>query len=57
MRATIFALAAIAVGNATLALAQQPCSTSFWVWQGGERVKVCCNQQNFCLTKYGIYQQ
>ena len=33
------------------------CIYSFWVWQGGERVKVCCNQQNFCVTKYGIYQQ
>ena len=33
------------------------CTYSFWVWQGGERVKVCCNQQNFCVTKYGIYQQ
>lgn len=57
MRATLFAIFAIAVGNATLVLAQQPCNTSFWTWQGGERVKVCCNQQNFCTTKYGIYNQ
>jgi len=33
------------------------CTYSFWVWQGGERVKVCCNQQNFCVTKFGIYSQ
>ena len=57
MRATLFTIFAIAVGNATLVLAQQPCNTSFWTWQGGERVKVCCNQQNFCTTKYGIYNQ
>lgn len=57
MRATAFAILALVVGNATLALAQQPCSYSYWVWLGGERVKVCCNQQDLCLTKYGIYQQ
>jgi hypothetical protein len=57
MKATIFTLFALVIGNATLAIAQQPCNTSFWVWQGGERVKVCCNQQNFCFTKYGIYNQ
>ena len=33
------------------------CNYSYWVWQGGERVKVCCNQQDFCVTKFGIYQQ
>jgi len=33
------------------------CNYSYWVWLGGERVKVCCNQYDFCLTKYGIYQQ
>ena len=33
------------------------CTYSYWVWQGGERVKVCCNQQDFCVTKFGIYQQ
>jgi hypothetical protein len=55
MRSVIFAVIAIAVGNATLALASQPCNNSYWVWQGGERVKVCCNQQNFCFTKYGVY--
>ena len=55
MRATIFALAAVIIGNA--ALAQQQCTYSFWVWQGGERVRVCCNQQNFCVTKFGIYNQ
>jgi len=57
LRATIFALIAIAVGHATIATASQPCNASFWVWQGGERVKVCCNQQGFCFTKYGIYNQ
>ena len=55
MKATALAIVALIVGNA--AIAQQPCNSSFWVWQGGERVKVCCNQQNFCVTKYGIYQQ
>lgn len=55
MRATAFAIVALIVGNA--ALAKQPCNSSFWVWQGGERVKVCCNQQNFCVTKFGIYNQ
>jgi len=43
------------IGNA--AVAQQSCTYSFWAWQGGERVKVCCNQQNFCVTKFGIYNQ
>ena len=57
MRATLFAIFAIAVRNATLVLAKQSCNTSFRTWQGGERVKVCCNQQNFCTTKYGIYNQ
>jgi len=55
VRATIFALAATIIGNA--AIAKQPCNYAFWVWQGGERVKVCCNQQNFCVTKFGIYNQ
>lgn len=55
MRALAFALVATVVGNA--ALAQQQCTYSFWTWQGGERVKVCCNQQDFCVTKFGIYQQ
>lgn len=55
MRAVIFATISLAIGN--VALAQQPCNHSFWVWQGGERVKVCCNQQNFCVTKFGIYNQ
>lgn len=41
---------------ASPALSSQ-CTYSFWVWQGGERVKVCCNQQNFCVTKFGIYSQ
>jgi len=55
MRAAIFAIISLTIGNA--ALAQQSCNYSFWVWQGGERVKVCCNQRNFCVTKFGIYQQ
>ena len=42
--------------TASPALSAQ-CTYSFWVWQGGERVKVCCNQQNFCVTKFGIYNQ
>lgn len=42
--------------TASPALSSQ-CTYSFWVWQGGERVKVCCNQQNFCVTKFGIYSQ
>ena len=33
------------------------CIYSYWAWQGGERVKVCCNQQNFCVTKFGVYSQ
>lgn len=57
MKATAFAIFALVVGNATLALAQQQCTYSRWVWQGGERVKVCCNQQGFCFTKYGVYNQ
>jgi hypothetical protein len=36
---------------------QQRCTYSYWVWMGGERVKVCCNQQNFCTTKYGVYKE
>lgn len=56
MKPTLFALFALVVGNATLALAQ-PCNYSYWVWLGGERVKVCCNQQDLCLTKYGIYSE
>ena len=55
MRTAIFAMATLMIGNA--AIAQQSCNHSFWVWQGGERVKVCCNQQNFCVTKFGIYSQ
>ena len=57
MRTVLFAVFAVAVGNATLAFASQPCNNSYWVWLGGERVKVCCNQQGLCLTKYGIYSQ
>ena len=53
MRILAFALISTIIGNA--AIAKQPCNSSFWVWQGGERVKVCCNQQNFCVTKFGIY--
>jgi hypothetical protein len=41
----------------TLPALSSQCTYSFWVWQGGERVKVCCNQQNFCVTKFGIYSQ
>jgi hypothetical protein len=36
---------------------QQRCTYSYWVWMGGERVKVCCNQQSFCTTKYGVYKE
>jgi hypothetical protein len=57
MKATILATLAAVVSSATVALASQSCNSSFWVWQGGERVKVCCNQQNFCVTKYGVYSQ
>lgn len=55
MRIFAFALVSTIMGNA--AIAKQPCNYAFWVWQGGERVKVCCNQQNFCVTKFGIYNQ
>ena len=55
MKIFTFALISALISNA--AAAQQSCNYSFWVWQGGERVKVCCNQQNFCVTKYGIYNQ
>lgn len=41
----------------TLPALSSQCTYSFWVWQGGERVKVCCNQQNFCVTKFGVYSQ
>ena len=35
--------------------AKRFCSSSYWVWMGNERVKVCCSN-GLCLTKYGVYQ-
>jgi len=55
VRIFVFALASVIAGNAVLA--QQQCTYSFWTWQGGERVRVCCNQRDFCVTKFGIYSQ
>lgn len=57
MKPVIFAIIALTVGCATHALATQPCTRSFWTNQGVQRVKVCCDQRNFCYTKFGVYQQ
>jgi hypothetical protein len=57
MKPTLFAIFALVVSTSTLAFAKQPCNYSYWVWQGGERVRVCCNQQGFCFTKYGVYNK
>jgi len=57
MRILAFALISTIIGHATLASAKQPCVTSFWVTMGQERVRVCCDQTNFCYTKYGVYSQ
>ena len=43
--------------NMPAANAGQFCANSHYVWMGGERVKVCCNSQNFCTTKYGVYNK
>lgn len=56
MKPFLFCLASVLFGSAVLASTNN-CNHSFWTWQGGERVKVCCNQQNFCTTKYGVYNQ
>ena len=55
MKYVLFAIAALTVGSVTNSLAAQPCTRSYWVNQGSQRVKVCCDQQNFCFTKFGVY--
>lgn len=54
MKYVLFAIAALTVGSVTNSLAAQPCTRSYWINQGTERVKVCCDQRDFCFTKYGV---
>ena len=51
------AVASAALFAPLAANASQFCASSRWVTMGGERVQVCCNSQNFCTTKYGIYNK